>query len=165
MDHSKSTKSDVFPYKCTHPTFVLVRRLYQSDVCTSPTFVLVRRLYWSDVCASDVCTVRRLYCPTFVASDVCASDVCTGTVYPELGMGSEGFSPGLNRRTAMRMMRCSWRMRERRRFRYPGVRVQPCGLVGVVERPLTDLIERVPRIAFPDDLDLELDVPWEDRVF
>jgi len=37
----------------------------------------------------------------------------------------------------------------------------------VVERPLTydDLIERVPRIEFPDDLDLELDVPWEDRIF
>ena len=63
---SKSSKSDVFPYKCTRPTFVLVRRLYQSDVCTSPTFVLVRRLYWSDVCKSDVCTVRRLWRPTFV---------------------------------------------------------------------------------------------------
>ena len=36
----------------------------------------------------------------------------------------------------------------------------------VVERPLTydELIEGVPRMAFPDDLDLELDVPWEDRV-
>ena len=66
MVHSKSTKSDVFPYKCTRPTFVLVRRLYQSDVCTSPTFVLVRRLYWSDVCKSDVCTVRPLWRPTFV---------------------------------------------------------------------------------------------------
>ena len=57
MVHSKSTKSDIFSYKCTRPTFVLVRRLYQSDVCTSPTFVR----------------------PTFVLSDVCASDVCTGT--------------------------------------------------------------------------------------
>ena len=72
MVHSKSTKSDVFSHKCTRPTFVLVRRLNQSDVCTSPTFVLVRRLYWSDVCTSptfvrptlvlsDVCGVRRLY--------------------------------------------------------------------------------------------------------
>ena len=36
----------------------------------------------------------------------------------------------------------------------------------VVERPLTydELIEGVPRIAYPDDLDLELDVPWEDHV-
>ena len=68
MVHSKSTKSDVFSYKCTCPTFVLVQRLYQSDVCIGPTFVLVRHL-----------CVRRLYCPTFVASDVCGSDVCTGT--------------------------------------------------------------------------------------
>ena len=37
----------------------------------------------------------------------------------------------------------------------------------VVERPLTydELIEGVPRIAFLGDLDLELDVPWEDHVF
>ena len=72
MVHSKSTKSDVFSYKCTRPTFVLVRRLYQSDVCTSPKFVLIRRFYWSDVFTgptfvrptivlSDVCGVRRLY--------------------------------------------------------------------------------------------------------
>ena len=34
----------------------------------------------------------------------------------------------------------------------------------VVEQPLTcdELIEGVPRVAFPDDLDLELEVPWED---
>ena len=38
---------------------------------------LVRHLYWSDVvilshvCISDVCTVRRLYCPTFVLYYVC----------------------------------------------------------------------------------------------
>ena len=63
MVHSKSAKSHVFSYKCTHPTFVLVRRLYQSDVCTSPTFVLV----------------RHLNCLTFVLSNVCASYVCTGT--------------------------------------------------------------------------------------
>ena len=55
MVHSKSTKSDVFSYKCTCPTFVLVRRLYQSDVCTSPTFVSFRFVP-SDVCGSDVCT-------------------------------------------------------------------------------------------------------------
>ena len=60
MVHSKSAKSHVFSYKCTHPTFVLVRRLYQSDVCTSPTFVLV----------------RHLNCLTFVLSNVCASYVC-----------------------------------------------------------------------------------------
>ena len=37
----------------------------------------------------------------------------------------------------------------------------------VVEQPLTydELIEGVPRVAFPDDLDLELEVPWEDRLF
>ena len=37
----------------------------------------------------------------------------------------------------------------------------------VVEQPLTydELIEGVPRVAFPDDLDLDLEVPWEDRLF
>ena len=37
----------------------------------------------------------------------------------------------------------------------------------VVERPLTydELIKGVPRVVFPDDLDLELEVPWEDRMF
>ena len=49
----------------TSPTFVLVRRLYQSDVCT------VWRLYGPTFVRSDVCTVRRLYGPTFVRSDVC----------------------------------------------------------------------------------------------
>ena len=37
-------KSDVFPYKCN-----------PYDVCTGLTFVLVRRLYQSDVCGFDVC--------------------------------------------------------------------------------------------------------------
>ena len=73
-------------YSIFRPTFVLIRRLYLSDVCTSPTFVLVRRLYQSDVCTGPTFVlVRRLYCPTFVSlmfvpSDVCGSDVCTGTV-------------------------------------------------------------------------------------
>jgi len=84
-------------YSIFRPTFVLIRRLYLSDVCTSPTFVLVRRLYQSDVCTGPTFVlVRRLYCPTFVLvrllycptfvslmfvpSDVCGSDVCTGTV-------------------------------------------------------------------------------------
>ena len=65
------------------PTFFLinvaVRRLYQSDVCNGPMFVLVWRLYWSDVCTvrrlsqSDIWTgpmfvlVRSLYCPTFLS--------------------------------------------------------------------------------------------------
>ena len=53
-------KSDVFPHKCTRPTFVLVRQLSQSDVCTSPTFVQVRRLYQSNDRKSEVCTVRLL---------------------------------------------------------------------------------------------------------
>ena len=43
MVHSKS---DVLSHKCTRPTCVMVRRLYQSDVCTSLTFVLVRRLWF-----------------------------------------------------------------------------------------------------------------------
>ena len=101
-------KSDVFPCKCSRSTFVMIRRLSQSDVCTSPMFVSVRLLSQSDVCTSptfvsvrrlyhpNVClsptfvSVRRLYqsdactsptfgSPTFVASDVCVSDVCTGT--------------------------------------------------------------------------------------
>ena len=37
----------------------------------------------------------------------------------------------------------------------------------VGERPLTydELIEGVSRVAFPDDLDREVEVPWEDRLF
>ena len=79
---------------CTSPTFILVRRLYQSyvcksdvcyqsDVCTGPTFVPVQRLYQSNVCTSttfvpvrrlyqsDVCTGKTLVSPTFVLSDLC----------------------------------------------------------------------------------------------
>ena len=58
---SISTKSPTF-FLINVPvlTFLLVRRLYQSDVCTSPSFVKVRRLYQSDICKSDVCTVRTL---------------------------------------------------------------------------------------------------------
>ena len=41
---------------CTDPSFVLVRRLSQSEVCLSPKFVWVWRLYQSDLCKSDVCT-------------------------------------------------------------------------------------------------------------
>ena len=60
-------KSNVFSYKRTRPTFVLVWHLSQSDVCTSSTFVPVRRLYQFDVCTSptfvlsDLCNVRRLW--------------------------------------------------------------------------------------------------------
>ena len=37
----------------------------------------------------------------------------------------------------------------------------------VVERPHTydEFIKGVSRVAFPDDLDLEVEVPWEDRLF
>ena len=55
-----------------NPMFLLinvpVRRLYWSNVCTSWTFVLVWRLYQSDVCKSDVCTVQPLERQTFVGS-------------------------------------------------------------------------------------------------
>ena len=57
---STQPKSDVFPNKCTHPTFVL------GDVCTNPSFVLVLHLYQSEVCKSNVCTVWPLLRPTFV---------------------------------------------------------------------------------------------------
>ena len=56
---------------CPGPTFVPVRRLYQSDVCksdicTGPTFVPVRRLCQSYVCTSPTFVpVRRLNCPEF----------------------------------------------------------------------------------------------------
>ena len=37
----------------------------------------------------------------------------------------------------------------------------------VVERPPTydELIEGVSQIAFPEDLDIELEIPWEERFF
>ena len=37
----------------------------------------------------------------------------------------------------------------------------------VVERPPTydELIEGVPQIAFPEDLDIELEIHWEERFF
>ena len=51
---------------------VPVPRLYWPNVCTSWTFVLifvlVWRLYQSDVCKSDVCTVQPLERQTFVGS-------------------------------------------------------------------------------------------------
>ena len=55
-------KVDVFPYLCTHPTFVLVQRLY-----TSPTFV----------------PILRYISPRFVLSDLfLAPDVFSGTESP-----------------------------------------------------------------------------------
>ena len=78
---------------CTSPTFVL------SDVCTglkscrgTSTKKVISSSSFKNICLyqskvfflpvlrlyqSDVCKVRRLYCPTFVLSDVCKSDVCT----------------------------------------------------------------------------------------
>ena len=44
------------------------RFLTKISLNSSNLFSLGRRLYWS-----DVCTVRRVYCPTFVLSDVCTS--------------------------------------------------------------------------------------------
>lgn len=37
----------------------------------------------------------------------------------------------------------------------------------VVERPPTydELIEGVPQIVFPEDLDIELEIPWKKRFF
>ena len=77
-------KSDDFPHKCTHPTFVLVRHLHLSIVCPSPTFVPVRRLYQCDVCTSptfvsptlllsELCSIRRMWVRRFYQCDVCTS--------------------------------------------------------------------------------------------
>ena len=82
-------KSNVFPYKCSRSTFVLVRCLSQSDVCTSPTFVSVRRLYQSDVCTSPTLVPVRLLSqsvvctsPTFVPVRLLSqSEVCTSPTF------------------------------------------------------------------------------------
>ena len=37
----------------------------------------------------------------------------------------------------------------------------------VMERPPThdELIEGIPMVAFPEDLEMELEIPWEERFF
>ena len=56
---------------------------------------------------------------------------------------------------------CSWRRKRRRRSASSGSSRR------VVERPLTydELIESFSRSVFSDEEKMELEIPWEDRLF
>ena len=80
-------KSDVFSYKCTRSTFVLVRSLYYGPTFVRPTFVsptfvsptFVSPTFVSPTFVSPTFVRPTFVSPTCVLSDVRGSDVCTGS--------------------------------------------------------------------------------------
>ena len=85
-------KSDVFSYKCTRSTFVLVRSLYYGPTFVRPTFVsptfvsptfvsptFVSPMFVSPTFVSPTFVRPTFVSPTCVLSDVRGSDVCTGS--------------------------------------------------------------------------------------